>query len=278
MGNFLDNTLGTNIFGSNAFDDAAAAQEAATNRANNTLGEGFSHQQSILNPWVNGGTTAFQQMAGGNVLSNFQGDPGYQFRLNEGNKAINASMAARGMGNSGAALKALQRYGQDYASNEYNNAYNREFNRLNTVAGYGQNATNTLNNAIGNWAQGVSNNYMGLGNAQAAAGMAQANQQSNMAGQLIQGGAAIFSDKRLKKNIKPITKEEHAEMGKILRGYHFNYLSDEHGSGDWIGVMAQDLENHPIGKTLVVETPEGIKTIDRDKLLSMFLAYFAEAA
>lgn len=64
----------------------------------------------------------------------FQATPGYQFRLDEGQKALERSAAARGMLNSGATGKALLRYGQDYASNEYNTF----LNRLSTAAGAGQ--------------------------------------------------------------------------------------------------------------------------------------------
>lgn len=55
----------------------------------------------------------------------FEKDPGYQFRLDEGAKAVEGSAAARGGLLSGAAAKAMQKYGQGYASNEYANAYNR---------------------------------------------------------------------------------------------------------------------------------------------------------
>ena len=56
-------------------------------------------------------------------------DPGYQFRLDQGNKAIDASSAAlRGPGLSGATLKELTRYGSDYASNEFGNIYSRASN------------------------------------------------------------------------------------------------------------------------------------------------------
>lgn len=51
-----------------------------------------------------------------------QDDPGYAFRQAEGNKALNASIAAGAGVNSGAAQKALLRYNQDYASNEFQNA------------------------------------------------------------------------------------------------------------------------------------------------------------
>jgi hypothetical protein len=52
-------------------------------------------------------------------------DPGYQFRLSEGLKALDRQAAARGGLISGSALKAAQRFGQDYASGEYGAAYGR---------------------------------------------------------------------------------------------------------------------------------------------------------
>ena len=57
--------------------------------------------------------------------ADFQTDPGYNFRLSEGLKALDRQAAARGGMMSGAALKAAGRYGQDVASQEYGNAFNR---------------------------------------------------------------------------------------------------------------------------------------------------------
>jgi hypothetical protein len=52
-------------------------------------------------------------------------DPGYAFRLAEGQKTLERSTAAsRGL-QSGAALKAATRYGQEMGSQEYQNAFNR---------------------------------------------------------------------------------------------------------------------------------------------------------
>lgn len=56
----------------------------------------------------------------------FVKDPGYNFRLEEGERGINRALAARGGFDSGSALKALARYNQDYGSNEFANAYNRD--------------------------------------------------------------------------------------------------------------------------------------------------------
>ena len=55
----------------------------------------------------------------------FTKDPGYDFRMQEGREAVLSSAAARQGAVSGAAGKALARYGQDYASNEYDRAYGR---------------------------------------------------------------------------------------------------------------------------------------------------------
>ncbi len=63
----------------------------------------------------------------------FEADPGYQFRLREGEKALNRLLSSRGLFFSGRAGRELMRYGQDYASNEFQKAYNRyadEINRL----------------------------------------------------------------------------------------------------------------------------------------------------
>lgn len=108
-------------------------------------------------------------------LEDFTKDPGYDFRLSEGEKGINRSLAARGGLFSGAAGKALARYNQDFASNEYGNAYNRyntnqgnKFNRLASLAGIGQSATNQVQQAGQNAANNISSNMIGSGNAQAS--------------------------------------------------------------------------------------------------------------
>lgn len=56
---------------------------------------------------------------------NLEQDPGYQFRVKEGIKALDRSASARGKLRSGAQDKAITRYGQEAASQEYANAYSR---------------------------------------------------------------------------------------------------------------------------------------------------------
>lgn len=65
----------------------------------------------------------------------FEKDPGYQFRMDEGAKAVQGSAAAQGGLLSGAAMKSMQKYGQGFASNEYGNAYNRFANDQSNIYG-----------------------------------------------------------------------------------------------------------------------------------------------
>lgn len=189
---FIDDTLGTNIFGPNSSDRALEAQRDAANSANATQKYMFDTQREDYKPWREAGLRALTGLEDPNALGNFQGDPGYQFRLNEGNKAINNAAAARGMGNSGATLKALTKYGQDFASNEFNNAYNRNFQRLSSIAGFGTGATQGTANAAQNYGNNVSQNQIGLGNATAANYLSQANRQSQLLGNAMTAGAMAW--------------------------------------------------------------------------------------
>lgn len=119
-------------------------------------------------------------------MADYQEDPGYQFRLSEGEKGINRSLASRGNFLSGAGLKALNAYNSGQASQEYGNAFNRyetnrtgNYNRYAGIAGSGQTAATTLGNTGANYATSVGNNLTNNANAQGAAGIAGANSWTN---------------------------------------------------------------------------------------------------
>lgn len=282
LGNVTDAVGLTNYSG----ERAQEAQQNATNSANQTLRGMYDQQRADMEPWRQSGAKALTGLEG-NFMANWQQDPGYEFRMNEGNKAINNAAAARGMGNSGATMKALTKYGQDYASSEYDKAYNRNFNRLSTLAGFGNNASATNAANAGNYGQGVAANAIGMGNASASNQIAGANRMSNLinsgmqaAGQAASSGgaAAMFSDERLKENITPISKEDLSELKNELKAFYFEYKDKlKHGSGRWIGILAQDLEKTKLGKEIVVENEHGEKMIDINKVMSLFLATLAEA-
>lgn len=180
---------------------AGDQQAAAAGEANKLQREMFQKQTEMYNqsradqePWRQAGVKALGDMGNADfqrdfTAADFTKDPGYDFRMAEGQRALERGAAARGGLQSGGAMKALSRYGQDYASNEYGNAYNRfnqdrdrRFGRLSTMSGYGQgaNAANAqAGQAYGNAGQNYANNYggnlRGAANAQGAAGIAGAN-------------------------------------------------------------------------------------------------------
>jgi hypothetical protein len=103
-------------------------------------------------------------------LADFQTDPGYEFRLGEGAKALERSAAAKGQLFSGGTLKDLTQYNQNFASNEFGNAYNRfntnKLNRYNILAGISQGgvqATNGTAQAGTTAANNISNTLMSTG-------------------------------------------------------------------------------------------------------------------
>ncbi len=54
-------------------------------------------------------------------------DPGYEFALKEGQKQLEGSAWAKGLGRSSGTLKDLIGYGQDMAQTQYGNVYNRQY-------------------------------------------------------------------------------------------------------------------------------------------------------
>jgi hypothetical protein len=104
-----------------------------------------------------------------------QNEPGYQFGLSEGEKGINRATAARGGYDSGATLKSLLRYNQDYAGTKYDAAFNRDqivknqmYNQLAGISGTGQTATAQTASLGANTASQIGQNYQNAGDARAA--------------------------------------------------------------------------------------------------------------
>lgn len=289
MGDVIDRATGLDLFGTRSSQNAMDAQSAAAAQANATQRYMYDQNRTDMQPWREAGVRALAglenpELSRSFTAEDFKTDPGYDFRMAEGAKAIERSAAAKGGLQSGATLKALERYSQDYASSEYDKAYSRftgdqatRFGRLSAIAGIGQTA-NAQNAELGqNYANNVSQNQIGVGNAQAAAYIGNANRQANMVGQGASAAALFFSDRRLKMDITPVSKEDLAELRSVVKPFYYNYIEDFYGEGDWVGVMAQDLEKTRIGKNLVHTTKEGRKTIDIRKVASLMLATLVEA-
>lgn len=133
-------------------------------------------------------------------MSDYQADPGYQFRLSEGNKGLERALASKGQFASmnPAAAKALTGYGQEMASQEYGNAYNRYnadqsniFNRLAAITGTGQTASNAMNATGSNYGNAASDLYTGMGNAIVSANQARAANRGSMFNSLLGLGGQL---------------------------------------------------------------------------------------
>jgi hypothetical protein len=145
----------------------------------------------------------------------FVKDPGYEFRQMEGEKGIQRQLAKMGGFNSGSALKAIDRYNQDYASNEFSNAYNRDaankartFSFLSGSAGQGLQAASGSVGANQNAANNNSQIQSNLGNNLAGMYQQNADNQSNMFQNAIGNGLYIWE-----RNNRPVTGTNSAPSG-----------------------------------------------------------------
>ena len=115
---------------------------------------------------------------------------GLQFGLDQGTQGIERQAAASGNQLSGATLKALARYGNDYGSTKAQGAYERfnnnqttQYNRLSGIAGTGQQQVNQIGAAGQNFANQAGNYILNAGQSMAnntlAAGQARASSYAN---------------------------------------------------------------------------------------------------
>ncbi|MEE9905548.1 MAG: hypothetical protein K4305_09020 [Chlorobium sp.] len=170
----------------------------------------YEDQKSLAMPWYEAGKAAIASIQQGIADGSFDigsfrfdeskvdvtKDPGYQFRLSEGLKAIDNSAAAKGNLLSGGQLKRAAGYAGDLASQEYDQVYDREYgnqlteynsdvaqkqNNYNILAGLsgsGQTANSAIQssgtstggqitNALGTQGTALANMYTNIGNANA---------------------------------------------------------------------------------------------------------------
>ena len=186
VGSLITGPNGEVRFATLADLQAGTVQPAAVSAATGTL-----------NPWEVGRTAPtgtagdFNTPFGEPVPKpqDIASDPGYQFRLQQGQQALERSAAAKGGLLSGGTMKDLTAYSQGMASQEFQNAYSRyqdafnrfqadrtsRFNRLASLSGVGQNANTALAQAGQNYGNQVATNNANIGNAQAGAAIAGGN-------------------------------------------------------------------------------------------------------
>jgi len=162
---------------SDAAKDAAKAQTRAQKQA-------LAAQTELTRPYVEAGKNAmtqYQNLAPYQSfgMPQFQADPGYQFRMSEGLKALERSASARGLLQSGGTLKDITRFGQDAASQEYQNAFQRYLTQREAAMEPYRYLTGIGQAAAAGQAANVGEGMTALGNIKSAGIMGQANAFTN---------------------------------------------------------------------------------------------------
>ena len=228
-GSVASSVIQSKAAGKAANTQVQAAQQAgtlgkeATMDANAILKAIYEGDLTRLQPYFDAGSEGLSQLVAGMKEGGyfdkefpqfqfgeqqFKGEPGYEFRLSQGQQAVDRSLAARGKALSGAGVKESMRYNQGFASNEYGNAYNRalqgyqtnfnafksqlddRYSRLLGLVNMGAGATDTAINMGQNYAARTSGNIMegarlgtealaGAANARASGYIGQANAVSS---------------------------------------------------------------------------------------------------
>jgi hypothetical protein len=189
--------IGSSLLGSNAAGQAANTQAAASNYAADLQYKQYQDAVKRQKPFYDVGVNALPELVAASKytpfgMDQFQADPGYAFRLSEGQKALERSAAARGGLLSGGTGKALERFGQDYGSQEYTNAFNRyqaerqaRLGPLQSLTGMGQTTAQQLNTTGQNMATNVGEAYQNAANARASGYVGGANALTNGLGQYL---------------------------------------------------------------------------------------------
>jgi hypothetical protein len=193
-------SVGSGVMAARGARRAGRIQERAAQSAEQTQRQMFDRQIELQEPFRQAGLTAQQQIMqllgiGGDASmpgygsmarpfgqQDFEQDPGYAFRQQEGMRALERSAAARGGLLSGNTMRGIQRFGQDLASQEYQNAFNRfqieraaRLNPLQSMMGSGQSAANVMTGATGQAAQNIGQMQLGAGQARASGYIGSAN-------------------------------------------------------------------------------------------------------
>ena len=184
---FIQNLTGSSSGATDKFvsnlNQGNAAYNYAGNAAMDLIRGGMGTATGYLSPYLSQGTNALNAYAGllglpgasttYNPAQYLQSTPGYQWQLQQGQNALDASAASRGNLLSGPQRQATQQYGQNYASNYYQQL----MNQLQGLSQQGQQAGGTMGNWQMTGANELANLEMGMGqnaqNTMATGAMAQ---------------------------------------------------------------------------------------------------------
>ena len=185
------------VVGAYSANRAANTQAAASDRSADLQYQQYLDTVKRQKPFYDVGVNALPELVQATKytpfgMDQFQADPGYAFRLSEGQKALERSAAARGGLLSGGTGKALSRFGQEMGSQEYTNAFNRyqaertaRLAPLQALTGMGQTTAQQVSNAGQTMAANVGNDITNSAAARASGYMGSANALAGGLGQYL---------------------------------------------------------------------------------------------
>ena len=249
-----------------SYDAAQGAYDTAFTGAQGAYDQAYQRQGEFQNPYIQSGLTAQNQIMqlmglGGDAnaadygqyakafgTEQFEQDPGYAFRQSEGMKALERSASARGGLLSGGALKGIQRFGQDLASQEYSNAFNRyqteraaRLGTLGNLSSAGQSASNIMTGAAGQYGSQTAGNTLARGQAtaqnalnrgEATAGMALGLGQATAGNVLGRGNAMVGA-----------AGDYYGNQGNLALAQGQNIAQNQYNIADAVSRGAQNIAN-----------------------------------
>ena len=153
--------LGAGAVAYGSSQSAKATSKAAGKGASAEI-EMFNEQMRLMEPYREAGYAALPKLQ--EMAFDYTGSPLYKWQLEEGTRALNRQLAARGLYNSGAGLETHRRFLSELGAQESNKMYGRTMD----IANLGMGAAGAVAAAAGGLGSSLANIYM-IGGAQQAA-------------------------------------------------------------------------------------------------------------
>lgn len=190
--------VGSAVVQSNAAQSSADAIAKGAKDSNALQSKIYEESKAGFQPFVSGGYAALDPLlasygfqgadAQQRAIDSFHSAPDYQFSLDEGLKGVEGSASARGGLYSGGALKALDRYGSNYANTYLNNWRTG----LRDIAGMGANAVGSQAGLGKSYADAYGANTMKAAGGQADAYAAQGDAWGGAINDVAQAGGYAY--------------------------------------------------------------------------------------
>lgn len=248
--------VGGAYIASQGAQSAASTQAGAQQQSAATQRQLMRQLQRNQNPYMQAGrgaTVGLRNLFGSNgsmnkAYQNFSFDPshlskmpGFNFQLQQGDRALQSSDATTVGALSGAAMKDLMKFNQGlantYEQQYYNQALsnyqtnqqnyygnqNNIFNRLNQISSLGENAAANTGNQTAQLGTGVAQAQAAAGASEAAGQIGSSNAYAGAANTIPMYMLGGYSDRRLKEDIKRVGQTDNG-----LPLYSFRYIGDTH--------------------------------------------------